>query len=196
MTQYCSVDDLTAEGRLNINATTYNADLNSMIEAISRRIDEHYGLLPNSFAQQSDATRYFDDSCVRGDSLYLDHPLLSITSITDGQGNSVSSANYRLHPRNAGRYNEVRLLSTVDSWAFNTDGEIVVVGKWGYSLSPPADVSEACRYWSAYLFKRWQAALQDATANQELGQLVYTEQMPKQVRALLKGVWIGMGYDA
>jgi hypothetical protein len=196
MTQYCSIDNIKNSGRLNISGSTYDSDLISAAEAISRRIDEWYGLVANSFAQSISSTRYFDDDCVDGDSLYLDHPIISIDSITDGQGNSVASANYRLHPRNAARYSEVRLLSTADSWAFDTDGEIAVVGKWGYSASPPADIAEACAYWTAYLFKRWQAALQDATANQDLGQLVYVEQVPKQVRALLKNQTIGMGYGA
>ena len=53
------------------------------------------------------------------------------------------------------------------------------------SVAPP-NVMEAATMWSAYLVKRYQAALQDATANQDLGQLVYSEAIPKQVLALLR----------
>ena len=44
---------------------------------------------------------------------------------------------------------------------------------------------------SGWLFKRYQAALQDAAFSPELGQLTYSEAMPKQVRALLDPFRLG-----
>ena len=90
-----------------------------------------------------------------------------------------------MHPRNESRKHFIELLSGW-GWGFTTDGEIIVVGKFGYSITVPDNITEACAMWSAYLLKRYQGALQDATANQELGQLIYNEAIPKQVLALLR----------
>ena len=38
---------------------------------------------------------------------------------------------------------------------------------------------------AGWMFKRYQAALQDNAASPELGQILYGEAMPKQVMALL-----------
>ena len=46
-------------------------------------------------------------------------------------------------------------------------------------------MKEATALFAAWLLKRYQAALQDATANFDLGQLTYSESVPKQVKALL-----------
>ena len=40
---------------------------------------------------------------------------------------------------------------------------------------------------TAWTYKRYTVGLQDATANLDLGQLVYSEGVPKQVQMLLQG---------
>ena len=45
---------------------------------------------------------------------------------------------------------------------------------------------------AAWLYKRYQAGLQDAANNVEIGQMMYSERMPKQVVALLAPFRIGV----
>lgn len=187
MADYCTTSQVKAAGRLDISGTSYDTQLAEMVTAASRWIDRYCtDGIDNAFAQGTDATRYYDHRAVQGEALHLDAPLLTVTTLTNGDGAVISSTYYRLWPRNTGHHLQVRLLSAA-AWAFAADGEISVAGKWGLALSgaTPQPVSEACAMLSAWMFKRYQAALADATANLDIGQLIYGEAMPKQVVALL-----------
>jgi hypothetical protein len=53
-------------------------------------------------------------------------------------------------------------------------------------------VKEATVMLAAWLYKRYQAGLQDAANNVEIGQMMYSERMPKQVVALLAPFRVGV----
>lgn len=183
---YCTVADVKDPGRLDITTTTPDAVIAQLINAVSLKLDQWHNLPTGGFAVSADTTRYYQYSDLKHGRLYLDMPCLSVTSLTNGDSSVIPSGGYRLHPRNESRKHFIELLSGY-GWGFTTDGEIIVVGKFGYSTAVPDNIAEACAMWSAYLLKRYQGALQDATANQELGQLIYSEAIPKQVLALLRG---------
>lgn len=183
---YCTVSDVKDAGRLDIQSTDMDSAIAQLIVTVSRKLDEYHNLPDGGFAVASDTTRYYGYKDIHHGKLYLDTPCLSVTSLTNGDGSSIPTDGYRLHPRNESRKHFIELLSGY-GWGFTTDGEIIVVGKFGYSTAVPDNIAEACAMWSAYLLKRYQGALQDATANQELGQLIYSEAIPKQVLALLRG---------
>lgn len=182
---YCNINDITDISRLNITSSDMNAGIVALIDAVSLRLDQMHNLPTGGFAVTADTTRYYGYDAISGGRLHLDTPCLSVTSLTNGDTSVIPSNGYRLHPRNESRKHFVELL-TGYGWGFNTNGEIIVVGKFGYSLTVPINIAEACAMWSGYLLKRYQGALQDATANQELGQLIYSEAIPKQVLALLR----------
>lgn len=169
---------------LNITVADYDSQLTTLAATVSSRIDQLYNLPDAGFAVSADATRKYgpDDTC--DGVLLLDAPLLTVTSITNGDGAVLASGQYRLLPLNAQRSWSIVPLSGY-LWQWVPDGLISVVGKWGWSTTAPATVVEACTMYAGWLFKRYQGALQDATANQDLGQLVYGEAIPKQVLALL-----------
>ena len=73
-----------------------------------------------------------------------------------------------------------------------TDGLYIVTGVWGWSSAAPAPVKEAAIMLAGWMFKRYQAALQDNAASPDLGQLVYGEAIPRQVLALLAPFRNGM----
>jgi hypothetical protein len=182
---YCTVADVKDPGRLDITTTTPDAVITQLINAVSLKLDQWHNLPTGGFAVSADTTRYYGYNYIARGKLYLDMPCLSVTTLTNGDGGVIPSNGYRLHPRNESRKHFIELLSSY-GWGFTTDGEIIVVGKFGYSTTVPDNITEACAMWSAYLLKRYQGALQDATANQELGQLIYSEAIPKQVLALLR----------
>ena len=173
--------------RLNITSTDMDAGIVQLINTVSLKLDHFHNVPDGGFAVTADTTRYYGYDAIHDGRLCLDMPCLSVTTLTNGDTVVVPSNAYRLHPRNESRKHFVELLSSAGyAWGFYDDGEIVVVGKFGYSTTVPDHIAEAAAMWAAWLLKRYQGALQDATANQELGQLIYSEAMPKQVLALLR----------
>lgn len=183
---YCTIDDV--KSRLDISSDSYDFRISEFVTVCSRWVDEYCHLPANGFTVSSDSTRYFGhgDLSIREQfrTLRLDAPLISVTTLTNGDGAVLAPAAYRLEPRNESHYWSIRLLSGY-SWNFNVDGEVIVLGKWGYSTVTPPPVKEATALFSAWILKRYQAALQDANANFDLGQITYSESVPKQVKALL-----------
>lgn len=183
---YCNFDDVKL--RLNITGDDYDYQIADFVTTCSRWVDEYCRLPVDGFAVSSDSIRYFGHGDLsiheRFRVLRLDAPLLTVTTLTNGDGAILPVQAYRLEPRNELRFWSIRLLSSY-SWSLDADGEITVTGKWGYSAVVPAPVKEATSMFAAWLLKRYQAALQDATASFDLGQLTYSESVPKQVKALL-----------
>lgn len=182
---YCTAADVRDSARLDITASTSDAGIEAIIDAVCLRIDQFSNLPDGGYEVTADTTRYYDYSHIHQGRLQLDMSLLSLTSLTNGDGSDLPTGSYRLQPRNTPQKWFIELLSGW-GWGMVTDGEIIVTGKFGHSLTVPPNIAEAATMWSAYLVKRYQAALQDATANQDLGQLVYSEAIPKQVMALLR----------
>jgi hypothetical protein len=186
MADYCTAANIKSIGRLNLEGAEYDFALSDFATAASRWIDRYFGGPDDLFAATVADTRYFDACAVDGYALKLDKPLLSITTLTNGDGLVISSGSYRLQPRNGEYYWSIRLLTTHTGWMFSTDdSEIGVNGVWGFAATVPSPVKEAAAMLAGWIFKRYQSALQDASINFELGQVVYSEAMPKQVRALL-----------
>lgn len=194
MADYCTAAQIKGAGRLNITDTTYDTQLAEIITAASRWIDRYcVDGVTDAFAVSTDSTRRFDRESIDGMTLALDAPLLSVTSITNGAGTALQSTEYRLTPVN-GRYaTQVRMLSAGPGWEVGSEEQVVIVGKWGFALTAnmPAPVTEACAMLAGWMLKRWQMALADATANQDLGSVIYGESMPKQVLALLEPYRLG-----
>ena len=139
----------------------------------------------------TDSVRSFDACALEDGVLRLDVPLVSLTSLTNGDGTAINKATVRLYPLNGPHYWSIRMLSTGPGWQWVQDGLYTVTGKWGWSTSVPTPVKEATVMLAAWLYKRYQAGLQDAANNAEIGQMMYSERMPKQVVALLAPFRIG-----
>lgn len=60
-----------------------------------------------------------------------------------------------------------------------------VTAKWGYAATVPSVVKQATIIIATRMFKRGQSAWTDATANADLGQMVYTKEVDPDVKALL-----------
>ncbi len=83
------------------------------------------------------AVRRFNE--VDGATLYLDDDLLAISSLTNGNGDSIASDAYVLQPDNRYPKREIVLLSASGlSWQFTyPDSRILVDGLWGYHNDYP-----------------------------------------------------------
>lgn len=123
--------------------------------------------------------------------LPLDRDLLSISTLTNGDGTVISSTGYWLEPRNSTTcYQQIRLRST-ESWSFDTDGEIEIAGTWGYTTGPDATIKRLTLETAAYLYKMRDNPVSDVTAIPELGSIVVPKGMPIHVKfALDKGGYV------
>lgn len=152
---YCD----TSSVRKYLGASDTNDDplLESLISAAQKIIDGYCG---RTFEATEDTTRYFDAYAdVRERVLWLDHDLCSITSITNGDGTTLSESHYVTEPRNSSTYYAIRLkTSSGKLWLTNNSSDhenaIAIVGKWAYSETAPDSVAHACKRLVAYLYRQ------------------------------------------
>jgi len=103
------------------------------------------------------ATRYYGLDALEGLILWLDADLVSLTSVANGDssGTAISTADITLLPRNEGPpYDRLRLKAgSASSWQVSTDYWIAVVGTWGWSTTPPAQIKQACLRLAAHMYR-------------------------------------------
>lgn len=189
-TPYCAANDIATA--LNIAGTQDDGWLTTLAISASAWVDVHCGVPAGGFAVTADSIRRFDVCALDDGELRLDMPLVSLTSLTNADGTAVNVATVRLYPINGTHYWSIRMLTSGPGWQWVQDGLFVVTGKWGWSTTTPTPVKEATVMLAAWMYKRYQAGLQDAANNAEIGQMMYSERMPKQVVALLAPFRVGV----
>jgi hypothetical protein len=156
MVDYAELEEVKAYAVFKTVDEANDPLLESLITQVSRLIDTLTG---RTFAPSGDSTYYLPYCNVEGRDIFLgelDHPLLSVTTLTNGDGTVIASSEYLLLPRGAQRFQTIRLkeASSVD-WedADAGDGYISIAGKWGWSLTVPEDVKMATIEATAFVFK-------------------------------------------
>lgn len=148
-------DSTALKAYLDITGSTKDSLLASLLVRAQAMIDTHCG---RTFEAASDTTRYFDAMRdVDGRMLWLRDDLATITSVTNGDGVAVSASDYVTEPRNAGPYYAICLKRGASvAWTYDDSPEnaIEVVGKWAYSATAPADITQATVRLAAYLFRQ------------------------------------------
>lgn len=167
-----------------------DATVEAIITAMSRWIDNYTGR--RFFSTSSDETRYFDAS----DSKMLLMPdILSITSLaTDDAGDRTYSTSwvagdYELEPANASLdgepYTQIRITPNGSKSFPRGRRTVKIVGKFGYSVSAPALIKEACLLQSLRIFKRKDAPF-GVTAVNEVGMMKEITDVDPDVKILLE----------
>lgn len=179
MTDYCTVADVKAlAGAQGADDDALIADLitraSAMVDSYTRRV----------FAAVT-ATRYFTPGeDTKGQLLYLDAELLSVTALTDGES-AVPSDGYTLYPLNASPTNRIQLKSAY-SWQYTDDpaGSVAVSGTWGYSATPPADIVQGAARLALWLYRQREAPF-SKMGNTITGEYDVPVAFPEDVKALL-----------
>jgi hypothetical protein len=135
----------------------FDPAMESVIEAVSRWIDNYCG---RTFYARTETRKYnvpTDANSRR--TLWLDDDLQSITTLTNGDAEVLTTADYCLQPANSTPKWAVTIKQASSKyWAQdssgNTEQVISIAGSWGYSTSAPKPVKEACILESIRLFKR------------------------------------------
>lgn len=153
--------------------------LTAATEFIERETERTFSAVTRSRFYGPRAVSIYDFSV-----LNLDADLLEVTTLTNGDGTTIPAGGFRLQPRNATRFDVIELKSAY-RWTFDTDGEVEVAGKWGYSLTPGADVKRVvCRL--AYL----EQARRFSTGEVEVleGGFQFDTIIPRDLRDWLRGM--------
>jgi hypothetical protein len=194
---------------LRITSTDANDDtaLSDLITQASRAIDNYTGRRFYSRTQTRgydtpgyERTDYWRAKYVPSRTLRLDDDLLAVTSITNGDGSSISGSAYNLTPNNEVPVYEIRLRpSSGITWLLGTNGDaeqvISVVGTWGYvdrtasdyrSLEVIADTELACKIiCKAYYDKRFGQSTEGAATITGAGVVIRPSSIPTDAKLIL-----------
>jgi hypothetical protein len=148
-----------------------------LLESAQTFIEEETGRRFEAATQ----TRYYKGDAVPFHDptlLLVDDDLLTVTSLTNGDGTVIASSLYWLEPRNKSPKFGIRLKSGA-AWSFGTDGEVAVAGTWGYTAAASADVKRVtCRL--AYLEQQRRTATGEVRVLGE-GGFSFQASMPKDL---------------
>lgn len=140
------------------SGTTSEDDLiDDIIDRVQAFVNSYTGRL---FEASADTTRKFDAKRDTSDNrlmLTFDHDLVSITSITNGDGTSVTASEYVMIPTNYSPKFAIRFKASANKyWTYEDDPEeaITIVGRWCYSLTAPLDVEQAVIRLTSYIYRQ------------------------------------------
>lgn len=210
MADYCTVAEVKAiMPDASISTTTdtdaiakLDAAVGSFITSASRMIDRYIGKWANYFYPSTDAeTRYFD-GC-RGAEQEIDE-VVSITSVSVAESGGTGSTDYTAwgstdyleYP-----YNHSEISCPIYRLIIDRNGSkpgwytyrkaVKVVGIFGYSTTPPADVKLACQIQAMRWYMRGKQAFQDSGVSANLGEMFYVQALDPDVKTLLWNYQIG-----
>jgi hypothetical protein len=201
-------------GQINKTDTTDDAILTALISAAERTINRFCNR-PDGFEADTSASAriyagsgkpyQFIDECVEVSAVAVKNSATSDTYTSWGIGDYIECSGDPKEPNfNDLPYNLLLVDATGDesiftSGKFTTRGgfrpstdvhrgvpTVQVTAKWGFSVSVPADIAEACIMQVARWYKRLQGAMGDALASAELGQIMYTSKLDPDVELILK----------
>ncbi|MBU1173447.1 MAG: phage gp6-like head-tail connector protein [Proteobacteria bacterium] len=183
---YVTLPELRAY--LNMTGTGDDVLLRQLIDSAQQNVDRYCGW---QFEAHT-ATRYYDSEAdVDPDQrsvLVLDEPLLTVTTLTNGDADVLIPAEYFLEPTNSVPKWRIRLrASTGLYWTYTTDHEqaITLVGTWGYMATADYAIKQATMRWAGYLYKQRDAQVFDVTASPAQGQITIPQGIPRDVERIL-----------
>jgi hypothetical protein len=172
---------------LGISESTDDTLLTALITAAQKILEMEIGQI---FEAASNTNRYFDAVAdVEDRTLYFDRVCAAINSVTNGDGNEVTSSEYVTEPRNDAPFYAVTLKgSSTVTWTYSTTPEnaITVSGKWAWTASAPADIVQATKRLAGYLYSIKDAQTFDVTAVAELGGMLIPKGLPADVFAIVR----------
>lgn len=180
---YATLAQLKTE--LDIDGSDDDTLLQEKLDAATGVIERETGWV----FEAATLTRYFDSDAVMDSVLWVGGDLVSITTLTNGDDDAtvILPADYRLLPRNEGPpyYGIKMLVDTTTTWEFDIDGEVSVLGAWGYSASPPDDVVQGCVRLAGFFYRVKDAQTYDTIAIPDAGIITIPKGIPADVKLIL-----------
>lgn len=114
--------------------------------------------------------------------------LASITTVTNGDGETVAAAEYVTRPRRGGPFYALELKSGSSvAWTYadSPEGAISIVGRWAYSADVPADIYQAHLRLVDFMY-RSKGGNGDTAVKTDAG-IILPSRLPKDVDDILAG---------
>lgn len=195
---YTSTSAVKAE--LKITASTDDTLIDGYVTLAQRIIESQRPLGTGYVFEASvDTTRYLDappdtSNLTLDGPLYvllLPEPLCSITTVVNGDGETISSSDYVTEPRWHTPYYALRLKSgTGITWTFDEspEGAIAITGKWAYSTTVPADIARAALRLCVWMYRERDSGWLDRDIQTDDG-IMLANRMPRDVRQIIESYW-------
>lgn len=192
---YTTVDDVKTA--MSLSTSTDDDFIQQIIGQAQKQIDEYLGFnFQTEGTAAAPATRVFDGN--GGYQLLID-PMLSLSSVkirtysystdpdtldvtrTSSDGGDISGSIF-LGPAGL---DFGFILERVNNTFPLAKRNIVVSGVWGKFATVPADIKRACTRLAIHYYKQRDANYQNKTANEQMGMMVFTQSMPKDICEIL-----------
>lgn len=201
MGDYCTLTEIKAQlpESAYSTSTDYDAAITLLATAASRLFDREVGRWDGFFfPSTSEETRYYDG--VAGDELSIDE-FVSISAVAVSPQGSVTTSDYQALAATdyyAKPYNRTnRPINALVMDFVNGAGQawytfrkgVAVTGVPGWSLTPPADINQACIIQTMRWVQRGKALYQDIGADMAVGGILIKGQsgLDPDIKALLYG---------
>ena len=184
MADYCTVAEVKA--LLNANESGDDTLLATLVTRASAMVDSY---TRRTFAERSETKYYTPYEDTDGRTLLLGDDLLSITTLTNGDGTTIATTDYVLRPANSLPAWGIRLkASSGISWTYEDAPEdaISVAGTWGYctEANRPADITQATARLALWLYRQREAPF-SKVGNALTGEYEVPIALPDDIRAIL-----------
>lgn len=145
---------ITVKQHAGIESSNYDTVINNCILYAKDYIDKQSDRV---FECASGYARKFSLDDVDGQYLYFDDDICAITSIVNGDGDTVDSDQYVTRPVNETPINYIKLKDSSNvTWEGDSDGNsedvITVTGLWSYSETAPNNIVYAATRLSLHIF--------------------------------------------
>lgn len=201
---YTDLTTVKAELKIATGTTTDDALITGYCTIAQATIEANRPLgTGRVFEAAADTTRYLDapaeaSSDPDGPSYLLLLPqygdLCQITSIVNGDGETIPGTAYVLEPRSltTGPWWGVRLKRNAGyTWAYDDspEGAIAITGRWAYSVTAPTPIVRAATRLAVAMYRaRDNAGASDQTIQTEQG-IILPAAQPKDVRQIIESYW-------
>lgn len=199
MADYTTVSQVKADmpDSALYTSNDYDLVLSEMITNASRLIDREVGGWPDYFYASAPETRYYDGP--GEDELWID-PCVTLTSVAVAESGGRQAGDYTTWIEDTDfyvwPYNYATIGQPIKKLIIDNDSgnkgrfprsrkAIKVTGLFGYSATPPADITQACKIQAMRWFMRAKQGYQDASANANIGEMVYVQELDPDVKRLL-----------
>lgn len=179
---YATLNDLKRELGIPADNTGDDALLAALLTQAESFIDAQF----SARFEATVATRVYGPERIIGSVLLLDAPLLSLTALVNGDGETIPVSDYELLPRNATPKREIRLRTgAAVGWAVDAERVVSVTGAWGYTITVPELVRRLTVRMATYYYRLRDAQVFDTVYNAELGMLTVPKGVPADAQQIL-----------
>ncbi len=177
---------LAVKAYLGIDGASDNALLLTLCSAAQKWIENR---CERVFEAAADTTQYCDAiRDVQGPTLWFSNEVCAITSIVNGDGQTITSDKYVTEPRNLVPFYGVTLKSFSGLlwwYTINPENAIAVTGRYAYSITAPDDIAQAATRLVAYMYRQKDSQVFDTTAEPGMGVITVPQGIPRDVVQML-----------